>query len=203
MTTSLPHIPTRRSLILLSPCRGITSENVSYKDQDPFATRSFQKAAAAQKVRKEMLRNLDNGIRDLTAESLTRLKSIFTNDGATHAGKRPHIKFILRVCDVRTNGGRISQVSDGPAAALGLLIDNCRTIRRRNYRQCTFPHHGCWNLARRTPSPVSLKKGWYSEERCRLLRDQRSVRESVVVLRRKVRIGLGESECAVVVRLPW
>ncbi|KAL8281222.1 hypothetical protein RQP46_006256 [Phenoliferia psychrophenolica] len=106
---------------------GITSENVAEKYnvtramQDSFAAKSFQKAAAAQKAGKfveeivpvktmitdpktgdevEILVKEDDGIRDgVTAESLGKLKPVFSKTGATHAGNA-------------------SQISDGAAAVL-------------------------------------------------------------------------------------
>ena len=106
---------------------GITSENVS-KDfgitrqvQDEFAAKSFVKAAAAQKQGKfkneifpltvkfvdpktknesEIVVDKDDGIRDgVTAQSLSKLKPSFAEDGFSHAGNS-------------------SQVSDGAAAVL-------------------------------------------------------------------------------------
>ncbi|KAI0272194.1 acetyl-CoA acetyl transferase [Russula aff. rugulosa BPL654] len=106
---------------------GITSENVaadygiSRAQQDAFAAKSFQKAAAAAKAgrfrdeivplkvqwvdpkteeTKEILVAADDGIRDgVTAESLSKLKASFRKDGSTHAGNA-------------------SQISDGAAAVL-------------------------------------------------------------------------------------
>ena len=106
---------------------GITSENVS-KDfgitrqvQDEFAAKSFVKAAAAQKQGKfkneivpltvkfidpktknesEIVVDKDDGIRDgVTAQSLSKLKPSFAENGFSHAGNS-------------------SQVSDGAAAVL-------------------------------------------------------------------------------------
>ncbi|KAI0259368.1 acetyl-CoA acetyl transferase [Gloeopeniophorella convolvens] len=106
---------------------GITSENVA-KDygitrsqQDAFAAKSFQKAAAAAKAGRfrdeivpikvhwvdpkteevrEITVSADDGIRDgVTAESLSKLKPAFSKDGSTHAGNA-------------------SQISDGAAAVL-------------------------------------------------------------------------------------
>lgn len=106
---------------------GITSENVAADygitraQQDAFAAKSFQKAAAAAKAgrfrdeivplkvtwvdpkteeAKEIVVAADDGIRDgVTAESLSKLKPAFRKDGSTHAGNA-------------------SQVSDGAAAVL-------------------------------------------------------------------------------------
>ena len=106
---------------------GITSENVaadygiSRAQQDAFAAKSFQKAAAAAEAgrfrdeivplkvqwvdpkteeTKEILVAADDGIRDgVTAESLSKLKASFRKDGSTHAGNA-------------------SQISDGAAAVL-------------------------------------------------------------------------------------
>ena len=106
---------------------GITSENVAADygitraQQDAFAAKSFQKAAAAAKAgrfrdeivplnvhwvdpkteeTKEILVAADDGIRDgVTAESLSKLKPSFRKDGTTHAGNA-------------------SQISDGAAAVL-------------------------------------------------------------------------------------
>jgi acetyl-CoA acyltransferase 1 len=106
---------------------GVTSENVS-KDfgiprhvQDEFAAKSFVKAAAAQKQGKfkneivpltvkfvdpksknesEIVVDKDDGIRDgVTAQSLSKLKPSFAENGCSHAGNS-------------------SQVSDGAAAVL-------------------------------------------------------------------------------------
>jgi acetyl-CoA acyltransferase 1 len=106
---------------------GITSENVAADygitraQQDAFAAKSFQKAAAAAKAGrfrdeivplkvnwvdpkteqvKEIVVGADDGVRDgVTAESLSKLKPAFRKDGSTHAGNA-------------------SQVSDGAAAVL-------------------------------------------------------------------------------------
>ena len=106
---------------------GITSENVAADygitraQQDAFAAKSFQKAAAAAKAGrfrdeivplkvqwvdpktqepKEIVVAADDGIRDgVTAESLSKLKPSFRKDGTTHAGNA-------------------SQISDGAAAVL-------------------------------------------------------------------------------------
>ncbi|KAN0088965.1 Thiolase, N-terminal domain containing protein [Tylopilus felleus] len=106
---------------------GITSENVaadfgiSRETQDKFAAESFLKAAAAQKAGKfkheivplkvtvvdpktkkaiEVVVDADDGIREgVTAESLSKLKPSFKQDGSTHAGNA-------------------SQVSDGAAAVV-------------------------------------------------------------------------------------
>ncbi|KAF7790165.1 hypothetical protein EIP86_001117 [Pleurotus ostreatoroseus] len=106
---------------------GITSENVAADfgiaraQQDAFAAKSFQKAAAAQKAGKfapeilpikvhwtdpkteaesEVVVDRDDGVRDgVTAESLAKLKPAFSKEGSTHAGNA-------------------SQVSDGAAAVL-------------------------------------------------------------------------------------
>jgi len=106
---------------------GITSENVATdynitrEEQDAFAAKSFHKAAAAQKAgkfkeeiipvkvlwtdpksgdEKEIVVADDDGIRDgVTAESLSKLKPVFSETGSTHAGNA-------------------SQVSDGAAAVL-------------------------------------------------------------------------------------
>jgi len=105
---------------------GITSENVAadYKiprsAQDAFAASSFQKAAKAQKEGKfkdeivpvkvkfedkdgsvkEIVVEHDDGVRDgVTAESLGKLKPVFSKTGSTHAGNA-------------------SQISDGAAAVV-------------------------------------------------------------------------------------
>jgi acetyl-CoA acyltransferase 1 len=106
---------------------GITSENVATDygitraQQDAFAAKSFQKAAAAAKAGrfrdeivplkvhwvdpktehvKEVVVGADDGLRDgVTAESLSKIKAAFKKDGTTHAGNA-------------------SQVSDGAAAVL-------------------------------------------------------------------------------------
>ncbi|KAH9811038.1 Thiolase, N-terminal domain-containing protein [Melampsora americana] len=106
---------------------GITSENVatefgiSRKEQDEFAAKSFAKALAAQRAgkfkdeivpvqavwtdpksgdEKNIVVSEDDGIRDgVTAESLSKLKPVFSKTGSTHAGNA-------------------SQVSDGAAAVL-------------------------------------------------------------------------------------
>jgi len=106
---------------------GITSENVAddygitRPQQDAFAAKSFQKAAAAAKAGrfrdeiaplkvkwvdpkteevKEITVSADDGVRDgVTAESLSKLKPAFKKNGTTHAGNA-------------------SQVSDGAAAVL-------------------------------------------------------------------------------------
>jgi len=106
---------------------GITSENVAAKyhvtreQQDAFAAKSFQKASAAQKAgkfkdeivavttkvvdpktdeEKTITVSEDDGIRhDVTTESLSKLKPVFSKTGTTTAGTS-------------------SQVSDGAAAVL-------------------------------------------------------------------------------------
>lgn len=106
---------------------GITSENVAEdygitrKQQDDFAAKSFQKAAAAQQAgkfkdeivplkvkfvdpkteeEKYIVVDSDDGIRaGVTTESLSKLKPVFKKDGSTHAGNA-------------------SQISDGAAAVL-------------------------------------------------------------------------------------
>jgi acetyl-CoA acyltransferase 1 len=106
---------------------GVTSENVAADhgitrtQQDAFAAKSFEKAAAAAKAgrfrdeivplkvhwvdpkseeTKEIVVAADDGIRDgVTAESLSKLKPSFRKDGSTHAGNA-------------------SQISDGAAAVL-------------------------------------------------------------------------------------
>lgn len=106
---------------------GVTSENVAADygitraQQDAFAAKSFQKAAAAAKAGrfraeiapltvkwvdpkteqvKEITVSADDGIRDgVTAEGLSKLKPAFKKNGSTHAGNA-------------------SQVSDGAAAVL-------------------------------------------------------------------------------------
>lgn len=95
---------------------GITSENVasdfgiSREAQDKFAAESFQRAAAAQKSGKfkeeilpikvtfidpktdkasEIVVDADDGIRaGVTAESLSKLKPVFSKTGSTHAGEK-------------------------------------------------------------------------------------------------------------------
>jgi acetyl-CoA acyltransferase 1 len=95
---------------------GITSENVAAdygitrEQQDEFAAKSFQKAAAAQKAgkfrdeiipvtvkfidpkteeEKTIVVDADDGIRDgVTAQSLGKLKPVFKANGTTHAGTR-------------------------------------------------------------------------------------------------------------------
>ena len=95
---------------------GITSENVasdfgiSREAQDIFAAESFQRAAAAQKAGKfkeeilpikvtfidpktdkasEIVVDADDGIRaGVTAESLSKLKPVFSKTGSTHAGEK-------------------------------------------------------------------------------------------------------------------
>ncbi|SCZ96392.1 BZ3500_MvSof-1268-A1-R1_Chr8-2g10164 [Microbotryum saponariae] len=119
----LEHEPSADCLVPM----GITSENVAAKynvtrqAQDEFAAKSFQKAAAAQKAGKfdseivpvtvqvtdpktgeetTVTVTKDDGIRDgVTAESLGKLKPVFSKTGSTHAGNA-------------------SQVSDGAAAVL-------------------------------------------------------------------------------------
>ena len=106
---------------------GVTSENVAEDygitraQQDAFAAKSFQKAAAAAKAGrfraeiaplsvkwvdpkteqvKQITVSADDGIRDgVTAEGLSKLKPAFKKNGTTHAGNA-------------------SQVSDGAAAVL-------------------------------------------------------------------------------------
>lgn len=95
---------------------GITSENVaaqykiSREVQDKFAAESFHKASVAQKTgkftaeiipitvkivdpkteeEKDVVVDSDDGIRDgVTAQSLSKLKPAFTENGTTHAGTR-------------------------------------------------------------------------------------------------------------------
>ncbi|TRM58108.1 Thiolase, N-terminal domain-containing protein [Schizophyllum amplum] len=124
---------------------GITSENVAADfgigrpEQDAFAAKSFQKAAAAQKAGKfrdeivpvkatvidpkteqarQVLVDADDGVREgVTAESLAKLKPAFSKDGATHAGNA-------------------SQVSDGAAAVL--------LMRRSVAKRLGLPVLGKW-----------------------------------------------------------
>lgn len=106
---------------------GITSENVAKEfnvsrvDQDKFAAESYRRAEAAQKAglfdeeivpvkamftdpktgeETEITVSMDDGVRPgTTFESLSKLKPVFSKDGATHAGNA-------------------SQVSDGAASVL-------------------------------------------------------------------------------------
>lgn len=94
--------------------------NISRKDQDKFAAHSYQKAIAAQrqglfdneivplKVKftdpkteeeTEITVSRDDGVREVTAESLGKIKPAFAKDGSIHAGNA-------------------SQISDGAAAVL-------------------------------------------------------------------------------------
>lgn len=88
--------------------------NVGRAKQDDFAAKSFQKAAAAQKAGKfveeivpvktkivdpktdeevEIVVKEDDGIRDgVTAESLGKLKPVFSKTGATHAGNASQVR---------------------------------------------------------------------------------------------------------------
>jgi len=94
--------------------------NVSRADQDKFAAASYQKAIAAQKQglfdeeiepltvkhtdpktdeEKEITVSRDDGVREVTVESLGKIKAAFSKDGSIHAGNA-------------------SQISDGAAAVL-------------------------------------------------------------------------------------
>lgn len=126
---------------------GITSENVaadfgiSRETQDKFAAESFLKAAAAQKAGKfkheivpvkvtvvdpktkkaiEVVVDADDGIREgVTAESLSKLKPSFKQDGSTHAGRPILILNDFCPCNsVECLPGNASQVSDGAAAVV-------------------------------------------------------------------------------------
>ena len=93
---------------------------ISRADQDKFAAESYQKALSAQKKglfdneivplkvkftdpktdeEKEITVSSDDGVRDVTAESLGKIKPAFANNGSIHAGNA-------------------SQISDGAAAVL-------------------------------------------------------------------------------------
>ncbi|KAK4503016.1 hypothetical protein PRZ48_006443 [Zasmidium cellare] len=95
-------------------------KGISRKDQDAFAANSYQKAIAAQKKglfdqeiaplkvkwedpkteeTKEITVSRDDGVREVTAESLGKIRAAFAKDGSIHAGNA-------------------SQVSDGAAAVL-------------------------------------------------------------------------------------
>lgn len=97
-----------------------TAYGVTREAQDAFAAKSYQKAVAAQKAGKfvseivpvhakvqdadgnetTIVVDTDDGIRDgVTAESLAKLKPVFSKTGSTHAGNA-------------------SQLSDGAAAVL-------------------------------------------------------------------------------------
>lgn len=95
-------------------------KKISRADQDRFAAESYQKAIAAQKQglfdeeiaplkvkftdpkteeEKEITVSRDDGVREVTAESLGKIKPAFAKDGSIHAGNA-------------------SQISDGAAAVL-------------------------------------------------------------------------------------
>lgn len=97
-----------------------TDRGVSRKDQDAFAAESYRKANAAQKQglfdeeivplqvkwtdpktdeEKEITVGRDDGVREVTAESLGKIKAAFSKTGSIHAGNA-------------------SQISDGAAAVL-------------------------------------------------------------------------------------
>jgi acetyl-CoA acetyltransferase len=110
---------------------GITSENVaaeygiSRERQDDFAAKSFQKAAAAQKAgkfkdeilpikvkitdpktetEKEIVVDADDGIRaGVTAESLAKLKPVFSKTGSTHAGTIDLSTSLLRISSLTSS----------------------------------------------------------------------------------------------------
>ena len=94
--------------------------NISRVDQDKFAAESYQKAVAAQKQgnfdaeivplivkftdpktdeETEITVSRDDGVREVTVESLSKIKPAFAKDGSIHAGNA-------------------SQISDGAAAVL-------------------------------------------------------------------------------------
>nr|POE74744.1 3-ketoacyl-coa thiolase, peroxisomal [Quercus suber] len=94
--------------------------NIARKDQDAFAAESYRKAGAAQKQglfdeeivplkvkwtdpktdeEKEITVAKDDGVREVTAESLGKIKAAFSKTGSIHAGNA-------------------SQISDGAAAVL-------------------------------------------------------------------------------------
>ncbi|KAK0250913.1 3-ketoacyl-CoA thiolase with broad chain length specificity [Friedmanniomyces endolithicus] len=94
--------------------------NVSRQDQDRFAVASYQKAGAAQKQglfdeeiaplkvkwtdpktdeEKEITVSVDDGVREVTMQSIGKIKPAFGKDGSIHAGNA-------------------SQISDGAAAVL-------------------------------------------------------------------------------------
>ncbi|KAI9741150.1 MAG: 3-ketoacyl-CoA thiolase, peroxisomal [Cirrosporium novae-zelandiae] len=96
------------------------NRNISRADQDAFAASSYQKAMAAQKAglfnaeiaplkvkwtdpkteeEKEITVSRDDGVREVTVESLGKIKAAFAKDGSIHAGNA-------------------SQISDGAAAVL-------------------------------------------------------------------------------------
>lgn len=94
--------------------------NIARKDQDAFAAESYRKAGVAQKEglfdeeivpltvkwtdpktdeEKEITVSKDDGVREVTAESLGKIKAAFSKTGSIHAGNA-------------------SQISDGAAAVL-------------------------------------------------------------------------------------
>ncbi|KAK3640090.1 3-ketoacyl-CoA thiolase with broad chain length specificity [Elasticomyces elasticus] len=94
--------------------------HISRKDQDQFAVNSYQKASIAQKQslfdeeiaplkvkwtdpktdeEKEITVSVDDGVREVTMESIGKIKAAFSKDGTIHAGNA-------------------SQISDGAAAVL-------------------------------------------------------------------------------------
>lgn len=116
---------------------GITSENVATEfgitreQQDAFAARSYQRAFAAQKAGKfvseivpvhtkvidaegnetSVIVDSDDGIRDgVTAESLAKLKPVFSKTGSTHAGNASQLSdgaaavFLCRRSYAKANG---------------------------------------------------------------------------------------------------
>lgn len=102
---------------------GLTSENVAAtynvtrEQQDRFAANSYQKAVRAQQAgkfkdeiipvtvkvtdpktgeEKSIVVDSDDGIRDgVTAESLSKLKPVFSKTGSTHAGNASQVSFFL------------------------------------------------------------------------------------------------------------
>ncbi|KAK5745525.1 3-ketoacyl-CoA thiolase with broad chain length specificity [Elasticomyces elasticus] len=94
--------------------------HISRKDQDQFAVNSYQKASIAQKQglfdeeiaplkvkwtdpktdeEKEITVSVDDGVREVTMQSIGKIKAAFSKDGTIHAGNA-------------------SQISDGAAAVL-------------------------------------------------------------------------------------
>ncbi|KAK0937324.1 3-ketoacyl-CoA thiolase with broad chain length specificity [Friedmanniomyces endolithicus] len=107
--------------------------NVSRQDQDEFAVASYQKAGAAQKQglfdeeiaplkvkwtdpktdeEKEITVSVDDGVREVTTQSIGKIKPAFGKDGSIHAGNA-------------------SQISDGAAAVLLMKRSTARRLGQK------------------------------------------------------------------------
>lgn len=113
---SSDRVPCSRAILPFLSGENVAAKyNVTREKQDDFAAKSFQKAAAAKKAgkfkdeivpvtvkvidpktdeEKEVTVSEDEGIREgVTAESLSKLKPVFSKTGSTHAGNASQVGF--------------------------------------------------------------------------------------------------------------